>query len=223
MGDGDLGLGGLPLAQARGLKMRILRRVAALTLVAACGGFSATETTLIVAATSVLSATATPHVQEYLENARAVKASGDVQVITVSLVRLTADVHRLRMERGIAPTLLVSDGEVPAANEAPVRAWAQPIDGREVQPLASHLLDNSAGYPTDGGGFGRWRGPYMDKVSPDPWGHRYAVNIGVAERPGGHTIVVVSAGPNGVVETPFETVGVGTIGDDILGIVGRGR
>jgi type II secretory pathway pseudopilin PulG len=56
-------------------------------------------------------------------------------------------------------------------------------------------------------------------VSPDPWGNQYLIVVS-AER--GDGVVVLSAGPNGVVETPFETaVGglrdpVTPAGDDIM-------
>ncbi len=49
---------------------------------------------------------------------------------------------------------------------------------------------------------------------PDPWLRALQVNIGAA-RTGGR-IVVLSAGPNGIIETPFAAPGPGALGDDIL-------
>ena len=57
-------------------------------------------------------------------------------------------------------------------------------------------------------------------VSPDPWGNQYFVVM--PARPG-EAVVVLSAGPNGIVETLFETVAGGSgerrppAGDDISG------
>lgn len=53
-----------------------------------------------------------------------------------------------------------------------------------------------------------WNGPYLDSAPLDPWGNPFVVNVrylntGVAnyER---HAVIVLSAGPNEVFETPFQ-------------------
>lgn len=186
-------------------------------------GFSAVETTAIIAATSLLSATATPQIREYLDTARGVKAAGDTRVIAISVVRLANDVGRVRLARTVAPTLLVTDGEIPHVQSPTDRSWALPLDGKTVQPLASHLIDNAANYPGQRGQPIQWRGPYMDGLSPDPWGKRYAINVGLMDGNTGATVLVLSPGPNGIVETPFEAVGLKTGGDDVVGVIGRGR
>ena len=190
----------------------------------AAAGFSAIETTVVVGVTSILAATAAPQIQEHLESARCIKASSDVRVIALSLVRLTTDVHRIRLGQQVAPTLLVTDGETPGASGVTARGWIAPLDGDHTQRLEAHLVTNAADYAAAPAGLAPgWRGPYMDKLSPDPWGARYAVNVGLLEQPGGHAVMVVSAGPNGIIETPFETVGLQTGGDDVIGLIGRGR
>jgi type II secretory pathway pseudopilin PulG len=185
-------------------------------MVRATAGFSVTETSVVVAATSLLTATAAPNLQEYLETARATKALGDVRVIAMSLVRLTAHVGHPRRGADRAE-LLVSQGDIPQADVSAVRPWTRPIDHRIVQSLVDHLVDNAAEYVS------RWRGPYMEGLSPDPWGARYAANVGFLIKPGGHAVLVISAGPNGILETPIATVGLRTGGDDIVAVVGRGR
>jgi hypothetical protein len=203
--------------------MKRLARMA-IGLLAACpAGFSTAETSAVIAATSILSATATPQIQEYLESARAVKATGDVRVIAVSIVRLSSHVQRIRVDAKVAPKLLVSDGEIPAIQDATAQPWALPEDRRNADRLDAHLVSNEAGYPTDAAQGNRWRGPYMDKLSADPWGSRYAVNVGLLEGTGGHVVLVVSPGPNRIVETPFEAVGLSPAGDDVIALIGRGR
>ena len=63
-----------------------------------------------------------------------------------------------------------------------------------------------------------WRGPYLPaEVGPDPWRNQYLANVGVATRDDDSAVWVLSAGPNGIVETPYrqatdeESLG----GDDI--------
>ena len=48
---------------------------------------------------------------------------------------------------------------------------------------------------------GRQTSPYLESVSADPWGTRYVNQRNVQ---GGLTGVVISAGPNGIIETPFQ-------------------
>jgi hypothetical protein len=203
--------------------MMKLREAVAALLLTSPAGFSTAETTAVIAATSILSATATPHIQEYLENAKTVKAIGDTRVIALSIVRLASDVQQIRSDQTVPPSVLVTEGEVPAAANPDARPWTRAVEGREVQPLAAHLMSNDAGYPIERGHPRRWRGPYMVGLSPDPWGSRYAVNVGLLEGTGGHAVVVVSPGPNGAIETPFEAVGLQPGGDDVIGLIGRGR
>ena len=76
-------------------------------------------------------------------------------------------------------------------------------------------------YPSTGAG--AWRGPYLDAYSvEDPWGRAYVINARYF--PGGryagklrHRVMVLSAGPDGLWETPFSdgTSEESPLGDDI--------
>lgn len=199
---------------------RLHRAVAAAVL--SCAGFSTAETASVVAAASILAATAAPKIEDYLASARIVKATGDTRVIALSMVRLSAHVGRIRGAGNVAPELLISDGEAPKAADRATEPWTAPAKDRAVQPLASHLIDNAAGYPTGRDEVLRWRGPYVDKLTPDPWGWRYAVNVGLLPD-GEYLVLVVSAGPDGVINTPYRMGGLTRQGDDVIGLIGRGR
>lgn len=137
--------------------------------------------------------------------------------------------------------LLVTDGDVPkAAHEGDPAADAvvpflrRPVPklgnprGRQwidlpAERLDSHLRDNRKGYPLALAGPGSgWNGPYLTKpIEGDSWGNRYMVNIGHL-RPGAPheqrcAVFVISAGPNGVIETPFEqpVADAAVVGDDL--------
>lgn len=126
--------------------------------------------------------------------------------------------------------LLTSEGELPeVADRVPVETVnallvnpALSLDAGAVRPWVSHpardLLDahlriNGRGYveATRGPGSG-WNGPYLSKAVPaDPWGHAYVVNTGFLRGlPPSLTscsrcaVFVLSAGQNGMIETPFE-------------------
>lgn len=139
--------------------------------------------------------------------------------------------------------VIVSDGEPPALTDrVPVESVANllaspgvPLDAASLQPwvanaaadlLDLHLRINGRGYPAASGGPGTgWNGPYLGKNVPgDPWGRQYLVNSaflrGLPPGPGRCThcaVFVLSAGPNGLVETPFQQpiANANVFGDDL--------
>jgi type II secretory pathway pseudopilin PulG len=206
-----------------GLGRSLRRRRCALAVVVACAGFSTVETSAVIGAVSTLTATAAPHLQGYIDTAHATKALGDVRVIALSIVRLTTDVGQIGGHQRVRPSLLVTDGEIPDSAGPQTVDWLAPIENGATQTLTAHLVDNEAGYATETvpGGSLRWRGPYLEGLSADPWGSRYAVNVGLYRQGGGRSVLVLSPGPNKIVETPFAAVGLRTGGDDVIGLIGR--
>ena len=57
-----------------------------------------------------------------------------------------------------------------------------------------------------------------DRVPADPWGNCYVVNPAATanDRRGG--IWILSAGPNGILETPFSALSAGALGGDDVGV-----
>jgi hypothetical protein len=60
------------------------------------------------------------------------------------------------------------------------------------------------------------------EIAPDPWGHRYLVNVGAIDRSAAAdssagALWVLSAGPDGIIQTPFDQAGPDATlrGDDI--------
>ena len=187
-------------------------------------GFSLAETTIILSAASVLTATAAPSVMDYVAQARGIKASGDVQVLTTALARLLFDVGQFKAaDASQAPELLVGPGAPAVAGNPNADGWTAPLDGSKVQNMVDHLMTNAVGYPLRGGGsFAKgWAGPYVDMVPTDPWGQRYGVNVGGLGT--GTAVIVLSAGPNRMADTPFHATGFQVGGDDIIGLLGTRR
>jgi hypothetical protein len=119
-----------------------------------------------------------------------------------------------------AADLLVGAGEVPHAATAAAASWSLAPMHTSVALLDDHLVVNEAGYSVVRGSSRLgWRGAYLqDPVRSDPWGHRYAVNVGVM-RSHYFDTVVLSAGPDGLVDSPFERDGLPTTRDDIAAVV----
>lgn len=186
-----------------------------------------TEVTTILTALTLLSGVAAPAVTTYLEDAKLVRAQGDVRAIAISLVRVISDVGPQRSRDGGWATydLLTGAGLIPVATGAASSGWAS--TGAAVGRLDDHLITNAPGYPArqTRAQFG-WRGAYVqDPVAADPWGQRYAVNVAAMKSVAFDT-VVLSAGPDGIAESVFERDGLPTEGDDIAAMVsssGLGR
>jgi hypothetical protein len=91
---------------------------------------------------------------------------------------------------------------------------------QKADSLTRQLITNASAYPNTGGR--AWKGPYVDAIPPmDPWGRSYLVNIANAD-PDAATnkwVVVISAGPDGNLETAASTLATANPvagGDDVI-------
>ncbi len=126
-------------------------------------------------------------------------------------------------------TLLVGTGNIPSLATG-VTTWNTATTAATCDFLSNHLSANTPEsqstniYPTTATSPGFefvWRGPYQSSITSDPWGNRYAVNIGnmTAAYP---AVWVISAGPDGIIQTSFSPAApaAGTTlmasGDDIV-------
>jgi len=95
--------------------------------------------------------------------------------------------------------------------------------------LDDHLMSNRRGYRfRRPGEYGGWNGPYLSaEIKGDPWGNQFLINAGwldggssATDRFGNQrkAVYVVSAGANGIIETPFEQpiTDARAYGDDIV-------
>ena len=174
-------------------------------------------------AISVLSAVAVPATHNYVVQARAIAAVHDARTFATAVVQLADDVAAAGARPGGWRTidLLVGDGEVPQVAPGGDPRWIAPVGGRVVL-LRDQLILKPAMYslPSPAVLSKGWRGPYLENVAgADPWGHRYAINLVFLRASDGRDTVVLSAGPNGIVETPFEDQSIVPGGDDIVALV----
>ena len=192
-------------------------------------GLSLVELTVVLSVLSVLTAAMTPSVVDYVADARRVKAAGDLQVMAVGVARFLFDGNDAAAagaswrECG----LLVGAGTTPASRGGG-DGWTSPLGPGGACPLDAHLVTNGPGYaamPKAAGSWLRqgWAGPYVGSVGPDPWGHRYAVNSKHLAEGSAADTIVLSAGPDGIVDTPFSADGVAPAGDDLIAVISAGR
>ena len=194
-------------------------------------GFTMLEIIVILAVIMILAATLTPLILNYLDDAKQAKAERDVKEIGGALLTLTKDTGHLPIYKD--GTKMTGEGDIhllrgPGNNpvdftpsqgqgNATGQKW---LETTKIGELENHVFKNNPGTaPYPASGRNRWRGPYLERLSTDPWGNRYLVNVRMAspEAEDEAPTWVLSAGPNGKIETPSNgAAGSAPGGDDIV-------
>lgn len=184
-------------------------------------GFTLVEIVVVLAVIALLSAVLGPMAVKYVRDARIAKVQADVKMIGVAIQQLETDVnHYPYHSAGNATTIrdqdanvsvLESAGDMP--HEVLASAWTASTGAGgacEGTPnrndLESPLITNASAWPTVSSAArpGAWKGPYLHQLTADAWGNKYLVNIINAKRDCAKAAFVLSAGPNGIVETAFD-------------------
>jgi prepilin-type N-terminal cleavage/methylation domain-containing protein len=180
---------------------------------AAQRGFTLLEVVAVIGVVIVLAAALVPLVVKHIDSAREARARSDVQAIAKAIGNFREDVKEYPVRSGATPRywyMLRSGGTAPAMGGV---GWGT---GRS-DGLTSHLVQNAQGYsPWSAVTRTGWRGPYLPDDRPDPWGRQYLVSVRGFWDTGGspaYRAWVVSAGPNGTLETDDQAGSLA--GDDI--------
>jgi len=181
-------------------------------------GFTLIELTVVLAVIVTLALVLTPSIANSINDARMARARNDCQAIASGIYQFFRDTGSFPLWRAAqgggagAPAsrlqVLVSRGNIPLEDVSTL--WTTGAAGG----LTEQLVNNTPGYAmrTPTSQFG-WNGPYFSsEIAADPWGNRYVVNVALIDlSPGAATasgqakmaVWVLSAGPNGIIETPF--------------------
>jgi prepilin-type N-terminal cleavage/methylation domain-containing protein len=199
-------------------------------------GFTLIELAVVLAIIAVLAAVLTPLVSGYIDQARTARAQADVRTIADAIKLYNRDTGRWPIYDNNAD--YVADN-APQSNAKLEFATAAGTSGTLPQAgsgwalgatVATSTLESymnndrsgagSAAFPKAG-----FRGPYVGAVDTDPWGHQYLLNAGnlrYKSPNNGNHAYVISAGPNGNLETSRDvptTQGLSAGGDDIIAVI----
>jgi prepilin-type N-terminal cleavage/methylation domain-containing protein len=198
-------------------------------------GFTLIEVIVAIAVVAILAGIITPSIIKHLDDSKRVRAQNDCLVIGSAIGSFYKDVARfpnMNAAGAVGVTLLASEGNIPTLG-AGVTTWNTATTAATCDLLSNHLSANTPKsqatnlYPTTTSAPGSefiWRGPYQPSFPADPWGNRYAVNIGNATSvaASSNAVWVLSAGADGIIQTVFNPAlpAVGatltTSGDDIV-------
>ena len=197
-------------------------------------GFTLIELTVVLTVIVTLALILVPSITNFIDDSRMARARGDCQVIASAIVQFYKDngffpewpeaqAGGAGMSQNRA-LLLVSGGSIP--REEMISPWTTGA----AASLNGQLMANEPGYlmRTATSEFG-WNGPYLSSaIGSDPWNNRYVVNIGFVEATQGvqslsggvkSAVWVLSAGANGVIDTPFnQSVLAAALGGDDIGV-----
>jgi prepilin-type N-terminal cleavage/methylation domain-containing protein len=189
-------------------------------------GFTLIEVIVAIAVVAILAGIITPSVIKHLDDSKRARAQNDCLVIGTALGSFYKDVGRwpnMNAAGAAGVTLLVSQGNTPAL-AAGIGTWNTATNNAAVDLFSNQLSANTPKaqianiYPVPPNSLA-WQGPYQTDFPADPWGNRYAVNIG---NMAGTAVWVLSAGPDGIIQTAWNPAApaVGTTltasGDDIV-------
>ena len=179
---------------------------------------------IVLAIISVLAAVLTPVVTNYVDQARIARATADVRTIGDAARLYQRDVARFPIYANptaaaldtAAATELVGPGTAPI----PAGTWSA---FTTTTDLVLYLNQNLLGLPTSAAiGKVIYRGPYIGNLDADPWGNRYVVTATNLTRSSPNWAFVLSAGPNGILDTDPSQPRTGTFmvsGDDVVAVI----
>ena len=198
------------------------------------GGFTLIELTVVLAVIVTLALILTPAITNFITDARVSRARNDTQTIAGAVTQFYKD-------SGFFPqwTTAVSGGPGTAANKVdlligpgnvPTVTAANTWTTGTADTFAHQLMNNTPVYTvkTATSQFG-WNGPYLSSdIGADAWNNRYMVNIGFVDTNQGiqtqsgatkNAVWVISAGPNGQLETAYtQLVTSAVVGGDDIGV-----
>lgn len=195
-------------------------------------GFTLVEVIVVLAVVLLLTGIAVPLIGGYVEDGRRARAEAEIRTLAAAVLKFNKDVGTWPTTNSSgAPNYLyvLGSGETkPTANPySRGHSFATWLQGTRGDILDNHLLRNqpqgatAAAYPITGNM--RWRGPYVAGSTPlDPWGRPYVVNV-IAGWNGNATnhrrIFVLSAGPDGRINTPARARSTDDISGDDIGMI----
>ena len=179
-------------------------------------GFTLIEVVVVVAVIAILAAVLTPYITKYIDDSKIAKARNEVQVIAAAATNAYKDLGRWPNRSNATTNYggLYTGATTPAAAFfGTTTGWT--AAGAGWNSLDTHLVTNSHGYPTTGDT--KWAGPYATTLPLDPWGRPYVINAAnfTSTTTPPTPVWVLSAGPNGVINTRIATNTTAPVLDDI--------
>lgn len=205
-------------------------------------GFTLLEIVVVLGVVGALLAMLAPLAFTFILDAQRTQAQNDANRIAEAIGKFLQDVgvppyksttsspKSQKKESGDFDCLIGNDGfEHTTTTDQTTGSWTSAA-GVQCQSgsatrdtLENHLITNTPGgsatkaYGTTGKT--AWKGPYLPSIPQDPWGNKYIVNIGKIDPSVNKAVWVISAGPDGNLETAADANAASSFtagGDDLI-------
>ena len=210
-------------------------------------GFTLIEIIVAVTLVAILSAAVAPSVLNNISQGRIARTQSDVQAIASAIMKFKSETGKFPnlVMPGDPDSSQTLDflATASVADDLPNKGgtnWPEALtsgsyaDG-STETVANHLIlgltDNGtasidsypripAGANADDPTIVGFRSGLISSAPLDPWGHAYLINVASLDSLSGNPVWVISAGPNGLMQTDVEATGtdaVTTLGGDDIG------
>lgn len=194
--------------------------------------FTLVEVVVVLGVILLLAAIAVPLVSSYLEDGRRSRASAETKLYAASLLNMYKDtgIYPVRDSKGNTALRVLCTGSArpksnPFLNKTNWSTWL--TNAAYGDTMDNHLVANKPGgstkgaYPTTGNA--QWRGPYLPGgTQVDPWGRPYVCMVysfHSADKKNYKRVIMLSAGPDGRVDTSPNCTDTTDIAGDDIGII----
>lgn len=190
-------------------------------------GFTLIEMAVVLAIIAVLAAVLTPIVTGYLDQARVVRATADVKTIADALRLFYKDTGYYPIYNSLsnarAGTTVASELVGPGNPPVTGSTWNGYSTATSlITQLNTNVLSLSTASQVTNPGKIAYRGPYIGSLDADPWGNEYVVTANNLANSATNWAIVISAGPNGTLDSSPNQSNTSTftvLSDDIVAVV----
>lgn len=153
-------------------------------------GFTLIEVIVVAGIIAILAGILVPLIFKEIDESKITRAAADVKSISTAVLVLRKDTGQWPVSASCEPTvdMLKGNGTLPSFDVT--ANWLQSNPNTFDNYLSN---DDNGCWPST------WKGPYLPKVTADPWGKAYVSNA--SEFLSSGNVWIVSAGPDGIVQT----------------------
>lgn len=167
-------------------------------------GFTLIEVIVVAAIIAILAGVLVPMIFNQIDEAKLSRAKADCKTISGAIMVFRKDTGKwpyyLPGDCTQTFTTIQGGGATPPTDNPAPGAW-----GLSLNEVALSQILNLPGVqpPVNQSCYNNKAGNYLPEASPDPWGFQYVVNA--ANFAGTNPVWVVSAGPNGCLDTSINS------------------
>lgn len=158
-------------------------------------GFTLIEVIVVAGIIAILAGILVPLIFKEIDESKITRASADVKSISSALIVFRKDTGQWPVTTTCTPTvaMLWGSGTTPTIGGA---GW-NTTDATMLSDYTTSDANNC--WPS------LWKGPYIGSITKDPWGNRYVINAD-AFLSTTAPIWIISAGPDGVLDTAVDSI-----------------